>query len=100
MSGAPYYQQEDSVRNHFQVRLQNKRNTPAAFTVSVDAPVAVTVTPADQTIELAPLEEKLSPVFVAVSRETFVGKFPVTVTITRTDGNESISQTVTFLGPE
>ena len=49
---------------------------------------------------IAVLEEKLSPVFVSVSRETFVGKFPVTVTITRTDGNESISQTVTFLGPE
>ncbi len=100
MSGAPYYQQEETVRNHFQVRLQNKRNIPSTFTISVDAPVAVGVSPANQTIELAPLEEKLSPVFVSVPAESFTTKFPVTITIKQAEGNRSITQTVTFLGPE
>lgn len=98
--GAPYFQQDGVIRNHFQVRLVNKRNEPTELSIAVESAVTLQVTPPQNVISLAPFEEKAVPVFLAVSRPSFETTFPVTITVNGIGGTRKTTKTVSFLGPE
>lgn len=100
MTGAPYFQQEEVIRNQFQARVVNKQNSPAAFRVSVESASPIDVSPPNNLIELGPLEEKVAPIFVTLPREDFQGRFPLTITIEQAEGDRKMTRTVPFLGPE
>ncbi len=101
MSGAPYYQQEDSIRNHFQVRVINKTGEPASFTISAasEHDSLVTQTP-ESPLLLEPHEERVTPVFLHLPRSAYRGSFPVQIEINKVNGSETVTRDVTFLGPD
>ncbi len=101
MPGAPYYQQEDSVRNHFQVRVINKRNETAAFSIRAESPLAeFDWTTPEQPLVLEPHQERVTPLFVHIPRAAYEGPFPITLHIEDNDGAGQVTRRVTFLGPD
>jgi hypothetical protein len=51
-------------------------------------------------MELAPLEEKTTPVFVSLPRAVFQESFNLIITIESESGGRQIVRTVSFLGPQ
>jgi cytochrome c oxidase accessory protein FixG len=101
MPGAPYYQQEEMVRNHYQVHIVNKRHEAVHFRISVEGGNhAITWTTPAEVMELAPLEEKTTPVFVSLPRAVFQESFNLIITIESESGGRQIVRTVSFLGPQ
>ncbi len=101
MSGAPYYQQEESIRNHFQVRVINKRNESASFSIRAESALPeVEWNTAEQPLTLEPHQERVTPLFVHIPRSAFEGPFPVTIHIEEENGPGQAVRRVTFLGPD
>jgi len=100
MPGAPYFQQEGLVRNQFQVRVANKRNSPSSVRLNVEAPEGASWSTPEAVFQLSPLEEKLSPIFVTIPREDFAGAFNITITVEEANGSRRFERRVSFLGPE
>ncbi len=101
MSGAPYYQQEEAIRNHFQVRVTNKRNESAAFTIRAEGTnTELSWHTPEQPLLLDPHQERVTPLFVHVSRSAYQGSFEMRIHIEEEDGPGQVTRTVTFLGPD
>ena len=57
MIGAPYIVDEANVRNQFLVRIVNKRNVPARFTLGIEGPAELRHLGLDGEVEVGPLGE-------------------------------------------
>ncbi len=99
--GAPYYQEEETLRNHFQVRLTNKRHETAHFNITVESDNPdLSWSPSSERVELDPLAERVVPLFVTLPETAFDGaSLKLNVIITEADGSDRVERTASFLGP-
>jgi cytochrome c oxidase accessory protein FixG len=100
MRGAPFYVDPTVVRNHYQLRLLNKRNQPVTFEVSLeDAPAGFTLSGIGESIELAAHAETSRPIIIINDREHYKGPVELTLEIEAQPGDAEILQKIKFLGP-
>ncbi len=100
MPGAPYYLDGGNVRNQYLVRVINKRNEPARFTLRTTAAQALAVSGADTPVAIAPLGEQLRPVVVTVPADEFKGTFTIRLEVVPETGGSPIPASLPFLGPD
>lgn len=99
--GAPYYTEGETLRNHFQVRIANKRNDTATFSITVEGSASeINWSPSSELVEIEPLAERVVPLFVTLPRDVFsADAAKMNIVITETEGSRQITRTVSFLGP-
>lgn len=101
MTGAAYFVGADEVRNQFMVRIVNKRSAPAAFTVVAEGlPDGARSLGFAAPVTLAPLEESVSPLVLAVDRRGYAGSFKFTVRVEDAAHTFVLAREVEFLGPD
>lgn len=101
MVGAPYVIDETTVRNQYLVRLVNKRNTPARFTLAISgAPAELRVVGFDGEVEVGGMGEMVHPLVLQQPRAEYNGPFHFVVVVRDTAGNFQLTRAVEFLGPE
>jgi cytochrome c oxidase accessory protein FixG len=100
LPGAPYVVDSGVVRNSFQVHVVNKNDAPRSYRIEIQATAdASSVVPVSN-VSVASLADARVPVFVTVPVDRFRGDFPVHMNVTPADdARETISVSVTFLGP-
>jgi cytochrome c oxidase accessory protein FixG len=101
MQGAPYFRDENSIRNNFLVRLANKRAEAHDYRLIVDGPSsgleASGIT--THTVTLGPGEEVQEPLILTVPDADFRGNFEVKVQVRGQSGEVEGERTVPFVGP-
>lgn len=101
MTGAPYIVDDSTVRNQFLVRIVNKYNEPARFTVHIaGAPADVHQIGFDAVVEVGPLGELVQPLVLQQTRERYTGPFHFKVRVEGGGGAFHLERQVEFLGPE
>lgn len=101
MRGAPFYSDAASVRNHYQLRLQNKRNQEVRFTIELEnAAPGYTLSGMGDSITLDAHAESSRPLIIIVKRDDYAGPVDLGLVITAQPGNSVIRQKVQFLGPQ
>jgi polyferredoxin len=101
MTGAPYVVDAGSVRNQFLVRIVNKRNRPARFTVRLDhAPEHLRRVGFDAPVEVAALAELVQPLVLVQSRAEYTGPFEFEVHVEDVAQSFAIERDVEFVGPD
>jgi cytochrome c oxidase accessory protein FixG len=100
MRGASFYVDPATIRNHYQLRLVNKRNQPVEFRISLEnAPAGFMASGANDPITLKALGETSRPVVVLKNRDSYTGPQKLTLLIHGQPGNATIRQPIQFLGP-
>lgn len=100
MRGAPFFVDPTVVRNHYQIRLVNKRNQPVTFSFSlIDAPKGFTLSGIGESMSLDALGETSRPLVVINDKADYKGPVELTIGIEAQPGNAVIRQKVKFLGP-
>jgi cytochrome c oxidase accessory protein FixG len=101
MRGAPFYAEPAAIRNHYQVRIHNKRNQPGRFTLHmVDAPQGFTLSGADTSIEVPPRGEVTRPAIVVAPVDSYRGATDLTIEARLEPGGVLLRHKVRFLGPD
>ena len=101
MTGAPYIVDATSVRNQFLVRIVNKRNEPARFTVRVSGtPQGANSIGFDNAVEVGALGELVQPLIIQQSRDGYAGPFRFEVHVADEAQSFDLKRAVDFLGPE
>jgi cytochrome c oxidase accessory protein FixG len=101
MTGTPYIVDAASVRNQFLVRIVNKRNVPARFTVHLDGTSAnVRHVGFESVVEVGALGELVQPLVVLQPRREYVGPFHFDVRVTEATEAYSLVRQVEFVGPD
>jgi cytochrome c oxidase accessory protein FixG len=101
MTGAPYIVDADSVRNQFLVRIVNKRNARATFSLRVDS-----IAPGlrqvgfDAPVEIEPLGELVRPLILVEPRRSYSGPFRFRVRMAAERQGFQLARDVEFVGPE
>jgi cytochrome c oxidase accessory protein FixG len=100
ITGAPYFIDQDVIRNQFVIRVLNKRNTPSAFRFQVvDAPAGLIATGADTEFLVPALGETMRPLVLTLPRSAFAREFPVSLRLVTADGRTVLQRTLPFVGP-
>jgi cytochrome c oxidase accessory protein FixG len=103
MQGAPYVLSDESIRNQYNVRLQNKRNQEATFTlIGTTLPEGARTAGMDTPVIVEPLGEQVVSFVVVLDREAYAGpfSFDYTVEMTVPDGAaHQLTNDVQFAGP-
>ena len=102
MPGSPYYITENSVRNHFQLRVINKTMEPARFKIQlVEAPEKTILTGSDGVHELAAQDEQLFTTLIEVPKSAYNGKFEFRLEVREEGENGKALATASaeFIGP-
>ncbi len=100
MRGPSFYADPAVVRNHFQLRLVNKRNQPMSFTVSLEnAPAGYAITGLDGGLTLPAQQESARPLVVIVPKDSYKGPGTLTLKIHSQPGDSTIRREIEFLGP-
>jgi polyferredoxin len=101
MTGAPYIVDDATIRNQFLVRIVNKRNEPARFTVQIrGTPLGVRQVGISTVVQVGSLEELVQPLVLQQPRETYAGPFHFEVRVADVAGRFHLERKVEFLGPE
>ena len=101
MTGAPYVVDETSVRNQFLVRIVNKRNVPARFSVRLeDVPAHLRQVGFERVVEVAPLAELVQPLVLQQPRAEYSGAFDFAVKVEDAAGKFAVERKVEFVGPD
>lgn len=100
MRGPSFYLDGSVVRNHFQLRLFNKRNQPMTFTVSLEnPPPGFAITGIGDGVTLEALQEATRPLVVIVPNASYEGSRTLHLKIHSEPGNSTVQHEVEFLGP-
>jgi len=100
MRGPSFYLDPTLVRNHFQLRLFNKRNQPMTFKVSLEnPPPGYVLTGVDEDLKIPAAQELARPVIVIVPNESYQGPRTLTLEVKGQPGDSVVRQQVEFLGP-
>ncbi len=100
MRGAPFYVDPTVVRNHYQLRLLNKRNQPVTFEVSLeDAPEGFTLSGIGESLTLNAHAEASRPMIIINDLAQYSGPKELTLKIKAQPGDATITQKIKFLGP-
>nr|MBP6507959.1 cytochrome c oxidase accessory protein CcoG [Opitutaceae bacterium] len=101
ITGAPYIVSADFVRNQFLIRIVNKRNTPASFTVRLErAPADLRQTGLTAPVEVPALGEIVQPLVLQQPRADYQGPFEFEVRIIAAGEAYHLERSVEFLGPD
>lgn len=99
--GAAYYLDPANVRNQFLVRLVNKREGPERLLVRLrGAPAGVRQAGLEDPVQIAGMDEEVSPLVVVVPRGRYTGPFTFTVVVRDAAGRFELTRDVEFLGPD
>ena len=99
VTGIPYVIEGGIVRNQFLVRILNKRNAPATFTLDfTGGPNHLQWTGAEQSVTVAPLGEEIRTVVLTLPVTDLKAELPLTLRAV-SEGGTSLEKSVTFLGP-
>lgn len=100
MAGPPFYSDGSSVRNHYQLRLLNKRNQAATFQINLsDPPEGYQLSGAEQLIKVAAREEITRPTILLVPYENYEGPCELNLQIVGQPDDIKINHTLKFSGP-
>lgn len=100
MLGPSFYMDEAVVRNHFQLRMVNKRNQPMTITVQLqDPPAGYLMTGLTDAVSMPALKEVARPLVIVVPKESYTGPVKLSLRIHGDPGNTTVVQDVEFLGP-
>ncbi|MEO0795634.1 MAG: cytochrome c oxidase accessory protein CcoG [Verrucomicrobiota bacterium] len=101
MTGRPYFITDTGLRNQYMVRIVNKTDQPASFTVRALAPGQAIVTEGfDQAMVVPPMGEEVRPVIVSVNREDYSGKFSFKIQLFGTSDDLILERDAEFVGPD
>ena len=101
ITGSPYVVDTTSVRNQFLVRIVNKRNTPATFTVTLsDTKPGLVQSGFEQALEVPGMGEIVQPLILQQSRGAYSGPFKLDVRVQDAGGKYTLTRAVEFLGPD
>ncbi len=103
MSGSAFYVSEGVIRNHFQVRVINKRNAPAAYTFSVEGevPPELRVAGNESPLRLPALGEELKPLVFTLPQPVYQKPLRMVVRVTETGSGRSVkTMPIEFTGPD
>ena len=100
MRGPSFYVDPAVIRNHYQLRLFNKRNQPMKFTVSLEnPPTGYAITGLGDSLSLDALKELARPLVVIIPNDSYKGPRTLTVKIHSEPGDSTVRREVEFLGP-
>lgn len=100
MRGQPYYADRSTVRNHYQVRVHNKRNQPARFTLHLrDAPAGFTLSGDGEAVEIPPRGEAGKPAIILVPQANYDGPATLILEARVQPGDVILTHELRFLGP-
>jgi cytochrome c oxidase accessory protein FixG len=100
MRGAPFFVDPTVVRNHYQLRLLNKRNQPVTFTISLENPPSgFTLSGIGEPLTMAAHAEASRPMIVINDLAHYTGPTDLTLKIQAQPGDATITQKIKFLGP-
>jgi len=100
MRGPSFYVDPEIIRNHYQLRLVNKRNQPVSFAVSLDSPPPGYIfTGLGDSLKLDAMQEIARPLVVIVPKASYHGPVKLNVTIRSEGDSATIRREVMFLGP-
>lgn len=103
MIGAPYYLAGEQVRNHFLVRVINKRNEAVTCKLSLEGavPEALQASGLNELLQLPPLGEDQKTLVLSLPEPAFSGPFRLRVKVQDTaSGSSSQTSELEFLGPD
>jgi hypothetical protein len=101
MVGAPYIIDELNIRNQYLVRIVNKRNVPATFTLRLDdAPAGLRLVGFEHPVSIEPLGELVQPLVLQQPRQAYTGPFHFGVRVEDAARTFQLERKVDFLGPE
>ena len=99
MRGKPFFTDETSVRNHFEIQLINKRNQPVTFTISLEEAPENAALSGFEEIVLGPLADETRPVVVRQPAADYIGPADLKFRIHAEPGESEITREARFLGP-
>ncbi len=100
MQGAPYILTEETVRNHYQIRVINKLNEDAKFRLELmNAPDATQLVGTEAIRELAPMGESLITIPIEIPKSDYEGPFPFRIALRWENGDLVTTAKGQFLGP-
>lgn len=100
IAGAPFVTNETSVSNLAQVRLINKRQEPVSFELNMArAPEGLNLIVSEESLSLAPEEEKIVRFTMSMNGEQWDGPFETVIEIRSTYDNHTYMKKFPFLGP-
>ena len=101
MIGAPYFMDEQVLRNQYLIRVINTRGTDAEFVVTCEGlPAGATTRGLEGTIKVSPLGEEVRPLIVQIPRAKFGAPFVFSVAVSNTAHSFKILRSMEFLGPD
>ena len=101
LEGAPFVSDATSVRNIYQIRVLNKRNQAATFTIRLghDTPEGFELSGAEQSFVVEPLGELHRSCVVIARAKAYQGQRDLVIEVHGEPGNITLTETVRFLGP-
>lgn len=99
LGGAPYFVDQQAVRNQFLVRLVNKRDHAQRFVLKMSDP-SVIMTGWNEPVELAPLAEEVRPLILQIPLARYTGAAHLQVSISGPDDGFQLTRTIEFVGPD
>jgi cytochrome c oxidase accessory protein FixG len=101
MRGASFYADNNAVRNHYQVRIHNKRNQAASFTLHLSgAPEGFALSGAGTAIAIPARGEITRPAIVVIPAASYRGATDLSLEARIDPGGVILRHKVRFLGPE
>lgn len=100
IQGKPFFVDESTVRNNYQLLLTNKRNQGATFTLELqDPPAGFELSGASQVINVPAQSDLTRPAIILVPRELYQGPCEITVKVTGEPGAVEMIHKLSFVGP-
>ena len=99
MPGFPFFVINGSIRNQYNLRIQNKRNKPMHYDVRlITKRAGISVSGLDTGINVPPLGQETRPVVVLLPQNAYTGPFNADFTVTSEDF--AVTKSAPFLGPD
>jgi len=100
VQGPPFIVNEDSVRNQFVVRITNKSNDPAQYTIDLEGvPEGITAIGTTVPLEIEGNGEKMQTILLIVPKEIYSGTFETMANVLDDQGEVVAQRKLQFLGP-
>jgi cytochrome c oxidase accessory protein FixG len=98
--GRPFDVTAEHVVNRYQLRLLNKRNQPATFTISLqNAPAGYSLSGSGQEFSIPAHGEITQPAILLIEKEHYTGPTEFTVEILGNPGEVTLLHKIRFIGP-
>jgi len=100
MMGAPFFVDETTVRNNYQLLLTNKRNQKATFLITLEnPPEGYELGGANETITVPAQSDLTRPAVILVPHQFYQGPCDIEIKIMGQPDDVEITETIRFVGP-